>query len=143
LRTTSDDASVESLNHHKAETLRLQRGNLEKERHLTSIYEKSKKENEKTKGKLVASQKKMKDLQNQLASTKYPEESQRQLEKQRKRIDELERQLVELQEQDSEDDELIIPRGFLDEDLEDSVARQFMGKLDCGAYSMLGYNRAC
>lgn len=141
LRTTSD-ASVSISKHEKASAMRHQRESLEKERHLMSIYDKSKEQLETTFDKLAASEKKVKQLQLQLASMKDPDEAQRQLEKQRKRIDALERQLLELEEDADDEDDTLLGRALLDEDLEDGLTRQIMSQLDFGKVSVMKYFHA-
>jgi hypothetical protein len=134
--------------HEKTAITRIQREGLDKERQLTRILEKTKKDFENAKARQAVSDENIKTLTKRLISNKDSAETEkqhdRQLEKQRKRIDELERQLVELQESDDQ----LLQRAILDEDLEDSVARQLMGSLDCtsfnsnmkdGAYTLLGY----
>jgi chromosome segregation ATPase len=134
--------------HERAAINRIQREGADKERQLSRILEKTKKDLENAKARQAVSDENIKTLTKRLVSNKNPADAERQqerqLEKQRKRIDELERQLVELQESDDQ----LLQRAILDDDLEDSVTRQLMGNLDCasfnrdlkeGAYTLLGY----
>jgi chromosome segregation ATPase len=130
--------------HDKAAISRIKQESLEKEKQLTLILEKTKKDLEKAKAKEAVSDQNIMTLTRKLTSMKDPSDAERKLERQGKKIDALELQLQELKQNDDE----LLRRAVLDEDLSDSVAGQFMKKLDCSslnddlaanAYSLIGY----
>lgn len=118
--------------HDKAAISRIKRESLEREKQLGIVLEKTKKELEEANEKRELAEADVKIMTQRLAMMKDPAESRDHAERQRKRIDELERQLMELH---ANDDDVLLKRAILDEDLEESVARKFMNQLDCTSMS--------
>ena len=117
--------------HEKVAINRMKIEGLEKERALTTVMEKMKKENEENKKKLQIANDNIKTMTKKIMESRDKNEAQRQLDKQRSRIDYLERQLIALQEEETDNN--LIQRAFIDEDLEESVAKRLIQRLDCSS----------
>lgn len=118
----------------------------EKERNLKLLLFQTEKELEALKKQHVLANKTIKRLRQQMGAMDDPTEAARQLDKQSRVIDRLEQQIIEMEMEDMEreeneqrDDDLkrgnqeIVNRGCLDEDLEESLAKTVMSKLDCSS----------
>lgn len=117
--------------HDKAAISRMKRESLEREKQLGALLEKTKKELEEANERRELAEADVKIMTQRLALAKDPRETQEHAERQRERIDELERQLMEL----NANENALTKRAILDEDLDESLTRKFMSKIDCSAMS--------
>ncbi len=127
----------------KAAVQRIKQAADENEKHLRTLLQQSEKEAVGWKKKHAIAERTVKNLRDQLGAMKNPDKASRQLKKQRELIDQLEQQINDLEMDELEreielrDDELlssndIVHRGCFDEDLDQSLTRKLIRKMDCG-----------
>jgi len=117
--------------HEKASLLRTKKEGLDKERQLTNILSRVRRELAATKESLSKSEAERKSMAEHFNAMNDPMEAQRQIDLLNEKIVALERELAR-----KEDKSLLMRRAVLDEDLDDSMARQFLQKLDCTSESL-------
>jgi hypothetical protein len=127
----------------KAAVQRVKAAADEREHQLQTLLYDSQREMENWKKRSSVADRTVKNLREQLGAMKHPDMATRQLKKQRELIDQLEQQINELEmdevqrEIELRDDDLIqsndaiVHRAFFDEDLDFSVTRKFIRKIDC------------